>query len=313
MSNIVQHPYLFYTCAGLTASGHRGYNPDDPDAAELVRHIDAAAFPDDLKQWFRLARTGQVAVNPYWPRGSMLAVACFFVSEAWRFDTDAFFQFAESTGGISDPIGEEAFRQWIVRLPDVLHALAVHPAMPALWAEHTRIVERRRPMWEAMVRRAVAAADRFFAGGAPEMAFVPNLLTHYGVDFVRLDNRIMTIAASPDAETMLHETLHTAVSAHRGEIAACAAQRGLRGFADPEKMRAFGYMEDDSVESATHVLEECLVRALAVVLSGGSEERLREHAALGCTSVPLLAQSVKELQPDAATLGAWIHTVLGRM
>jgi hypothetical protein len=56
-----------------------------------------------------------------------------------------------------------------------------------------------------------------------------------------------------------------------------AEKHGLSKFANREKMIEFGYMEDDSAASITHVIEECFVRAVAVVLAEKGNERLQLH------------------------------------
>ncbi len=304
---------LFLACVGLTASGSEGYDHADGEIAELVEKLRAAGFADDTKTWFGRARTGQVAVNPYWPRGSCLAAACFFMDSAFAFDSAAFFAFLESAGVPPDPVGPENFREWISGAPVSLRLLDAHPAVPALWEEYRRIVNRRAPRWRAAMEKAVSAAQGFFGGEAPEMVFSPNLFTPYSADFVRLENRIVTIASAPDPETMLHETMHTAVARHRGEITAFTKKHGLAAFANRENMMELGYMADDTPASAAHVVEECFVRAFSVVLSGGSDERLQSHARYGCDSVPFIAARIRETSPTYQNLGNFIENVLDEM
>lgn len=311
--NIENNKYLFYICAGLTATGSEGYNHSDMDVLKLVNNIREAEFPDNLKIWFALARTGQIAVNPYWPRGSSLAAACFFVNDRYEFDINSFFSFLESVGGISDPIGIADFKKWIGELPNILRKMDALHSTPFLWKEYCDIVTMRLPEWCDMVEKAVKTVKIFFEGDGPEIIFNPNLLTHYSTDFVRIGNRIITISPDPDMESMLHETMHTAVAASRKEITDFAAKNCLSKFADRFKMIEFGYMEDDSVESIAHVIEECFVRALAVTLSGGTDERLRTHAEYGCESVPFIASCVREINPTNSTLNMFIQEVLTRM
>jgi hypothetical protein len=295
--NIENNKYLFLANAGLTALGRNDYDHADVEVSNLVKMIHAAGFPNDALTWFALARTGQVSVNPYWPRGSCLSSACFFVDHAFRFDRDSFFAFLGSTGVLSDPIGIEDFNDWISKLPVFLRLMDEHLATPALWNEYCRIVNSRSCEWNAMIEKAAYAVRAFFNDDAPEMLFSPNLFTPYNADFVRIGNRIVTISSVPDIETMLHETMHTAIAKYRLEIMRYAKTYGLSAFANKEKMLEFGYMEDESVASIAHVIEECLVRALSVVLSGGSEERLRFHAQYGCDSVPFIASCVRVINP----------------
>jgi hypothetical protein len=164
-----------------------------------------------------------------------------------------------------------------------------------------------------MVEKAFTAAQRFFGHDAPEMVFSPNLFSEFSADFVRIGNRIVTISSVPDAETMLHETMHTAIAKHRGEMMAFAETYGLASFANREKMMEYGYMTDDSAASAAHVMEECFVRAFSVVFSGGSEERLQFHGRYGCDAVPKIAALIRQIHPDDQSLGSFIKDVLSEM
>lgn len=311
--NIINSKHLFYVCAGLTASDGDGYDHADADVARLADGIRSAGFSEDVKTWFSRARTGQVAVNPYWPRGSCLASACFFIDERFLFEIEAFFAFLEGAGAVSDPVGADDFKMWIAGLPEALRSMDSHPASAALWREHCRIVEARSSEWRGMLEKAARAAKGFFGDDAPEMAFCPNLFTPYSADFVRKGNRIITISSAPDAETMLHETMHPIVAQSRPEIAAFAEKHGVGAFADKEKMMELGYMADGSAASAAHAIEECFVRALSVVLAGGGDERLCSHAEYGCTSVPFIASRLSKMNLPAATLGELIADVLGDM
>jgi len=310
--NIVNNKFLFYVSIGLTASGSDGYDHNDADISALVKQIHAAKFSDEIKFWFSRARTGQVEVNPYWPRGSALAVACFFIDETYIFKSDLFFDFIENTG-VNDPIGAEDFKEWITELPDILREIDTKPVTALLWNEYCRIVDNRSPEWHDMIKKAVNAVEIFFGNNAPEIAFNPNLFTPYSADFVRIGNRIITISYTPDAETMLHETIHTAVAKYRDKITAYAEAQGLGNFADKNKMMEFGYMENESADSAAHVIEECFVRAIAVTLSGGNDERLRFHAEYGCNSVPFIASYIRRIKLSYANLGELIHDVLDKM
>ncbi len=214
---------------------------------------------------------------------------------------------------MSDPIGIDDFKDWILGLPDILRNLDDHPATTALWREYCRIVHRRSPQWQGMIEKAVNAAKLFFGDDAPEMVFNPNLFTPYSADFVRMGNRIVTISSAPDAETMLHETMHTAIAKYRDKLISFAEVFGLGTFADKDKMMQFGYMEDESAESAANVIEECCVRALAVTLSGGSDERLQFHAEYGCTSVPFIASRIRRMKPSYTSLNEFIRNILDEM
>ena len=302
---------LFLVNVGLLHTGADAYDHGDAEISALAKRIYTLVLPDAVKEWFARARTGQVEINPYWPRGSALAAACFFV-ESGIFDIDAFLTFFEDAA-IPDPVGAEDFRVWVAGLPGALAELETHPALPPLWDEYRRIADSRAPAWSRAVDDAIRAVQDFFGEDAPAMDFAPNMFACYSTDFARVGSRIITIAAAPDAESMLHETPHATVALHRDRITAFAEVYGLAGFADREKMLEFGYMTDDSAASVAHVIEECFVRAVAVILAGKGEERLRVHAEYGCDSIPFIASRFKTVRPSAAGFGEFIDAVLAEM
>ena len=129
--------------------------------------------------------------------------------------------------------------------------------------------------------------------------------------FVRIDDRIITIAFNPDVESMLHETLHTEVAKYRNIIATLDKVYKFDGFADFLKMREYGYMQDfetqeEYIDAYLRVVEECLVRGISTALAGGGAKRLAEHANAGFGSVPYIGNCFQETQPTAALLGDFI-------
>ena len=80
------NPQLFLVSLGLTADGGTVADFTDSEATKLAESIKALRLSRNIREWFSHARTGQVKVNPYWPRGSTLAAACFFINEEGRLD-----------------------------------------------------------------------------------------------------------------------------------------------------------------------------------------------------------------------------------
>ena len=305
--NVERNRNLFFVLAGLVSSGANAYDHNDTDVSALAERIVKLDISESIRTWFSRARTGQVEVNPYWPRGSALSTACFYIEKGF-FDIDTFFSFFDSTA-ISDPIGMDDFRTWISELPDILLYMETQFDILSLWDEYNRIIDKRLSKWICVIDEAKKAAQGFYGDNAPDMSFSPNLFATYSTDFVRIGNKIITIAAEPDVESMLHETLHTIVAAYRDRILTFSEQHGLMGFANRDKMMEFGYMEDDSASSITHVIEECFVRAISVVLAGKRDERLYVHAEYGCDSVPFIASHFIKLSPTVNEFGAFIDTV----
>ena len=121
---------LFYTLVGLVTAGANAYDHNDYVISALAERICGLDISDDIKTWFTRARTGQVEVNPYWPRGSALTTACFYIDNEY-FNIDAFFTFFESVD-VPDPIGTDDFRKWIINLPVILSYLETHSVVQPL-------------------------------------------------------------------------------------------------------------------------------------------------------------------------------------
>lgn len=314
--NIENNKFLFYVCAGLTASGNDGYDHSDADISVLAREIHFANFSDDIKAWFARARTGQVEVNPYWPRGSALAAACFFMDDNYTFDISHFLSFIKRAG-ISDPVGKKDFKNWVIDLPDILRSIEYNHAIEELWAEYCDIVNARSLKWQRNIKIAVDSVKRFFLNkygeNMFELSFAPNLFAPHSADFVRVRNRIIVIASSPDAETILHEAMHVALTKYREKFTAHAEEYGLGAFADTGKMLELGYMEDESTASVARAIEECFARALSVILSGGKDEHLQVHSDSGFDSVPFLGWNIRRLKISYVNLGEFIDKALNKI
>jgi len=299
---------LFYAQTGLILTGANAYDRNDAEVADLAGKIADLHFNKDVVVWFSRSKTGQVEVNPYWPRGSALSVACFFINND-DFNTNAFFSFLESAA-FTDPVGIDDFRAWIISLPDVLSYIDALPDARLLWDDYCKIINARVPKWNNAINEAAKTLRDFFGGSAPEIGFAPNLFSCYSVDFVRVNNKIITIAAEPDIEIILHETLHTAVAVYREKIIRFANNFGLSGLADRKKMIELGYMADDSSGSAAHAIEECFVRAISAVLAGESGERLNMHSEFGFNGAPLIAARFKNVKPIYNNFGTFIDKIL---
>lgn len=298
--------YVFYICIGLIISGDDRYDHSDTQLIRLVNQINGAHFACYVKDWFAQARTEQVEVNPYWPRGSALAVACFFIDDMYRFDHKTFTCFIAHTASFSDLKEDVEFRLWILELPNILQSIDANLSTALLWQEYCRIGHMRFPHWSKKLANTISIARSFFGEGMPELVFSPQLFAPDVADFVQLGNRIITIASDLDAETMLHETMHAAIAPYRKLITKFAETFGIDAFAAKEQMTRYGYLKDESATSMAYVIEECLVRAFAAVLAGSGHDRLQLHATYGFTAVPFIALHFQQLKPTIDTLGTFI-------
>ena len=72
-------------------------------------------------------------------------------------------------------------------------------------------------------------------------------------------------------------------------------------------------MVDDSIDSITHVIEECFVRAMSTVLANKSDDRLCFHAKYGFNSVPFIASYFMAIRPTVQKMDIFIDTVFLNM
>ncbi|MDR0897309.1 MAG: hypothetical protein LBN04_05575, partial [Oscillospiraceae bacterium] len=227
---IINKIELFFINIGLIHAGANYHNPADAPIHELVESIRALDLPAATKNWFCSARTGQVAVNPFYPRGSNLAAACFFLQDG-KLNETAYYAFLKVCGS-QDPIGEGAFRAWMSRFVEILSGMYAMPGAMALWHAYEAIVAERSDAWRSMIASAQSKIHACYGDAAPELLFCPNLFNQYLADFVRPDNQIIVIAAEPNGESMLHEALHPLFAACRGWFMAYADKQPIARYAD---------------------------------------------------------------------------------
>ena len=299
---------LFAMAAGLVASGYDLYDAANADGIlDLARDVGQITLDEHIYRWFKAAKTGQVAVNPYWPRGHVAIMATYFCKDE-AIDLAGFMEFYDKLG-IADPVGRDGFCDWLAQLPQVLAYM--QGKMERFLARYWALVGSCMPRWLPMLEQSRKAAADFFGDNAPQLIFAPNLLfSPYATDFVRVGGKIVVIATAPDAESVLHEALHDAVGLHRDKIIAFAEKHGLGGLVEFDKMMALGYMHDDSAASCARAIEECIVRAVSVMLARGGKERLKAHAADGFVGVLRTGDLFGQIRPSVRGLGGFIAELL---
>jgi hypothetical protein len=291
---ITPNPALFLVNIGLIHAGADFQSREDTQIIALVDEIHLLKLPADVTAWFHKARTGQVEVNPFYPRGSDLAVACFFLQDG-QLNYDVFYSFLEECG-TNDPIGASDFRQWMKRFPEILSIVQALPDIIPLWHKYETITADRSGQWSEKISTAQSALHTCYDKNAPTLAFCPNLFHQYLADFVRQADQLVVIASEPSIESMLHEALHPLFASCRDLFLAYAENHGIALFADEAAMRNMGYMADTSVASKVPVFEECFVRALSVALSGCESERIAFHRDCGFRLTPYLAERFGEIE-----------------
>ena len=310
--NIESEKKIYAITCGMVAAGYDLYTTAWVDLYDFAQEAAQLTLDEDIKGWFKKARTGQAEVNPYWPRGHAVLSAVFFI-DGDGFDIDGFIAFFDETG-VTDPFSRESFREWIAELPRVLEYMDKKAA--GLWEKYKTLLNHLTYGSEPLMIKTRKIADDFFEGEAKELLFAPNpLYSPYATDFVHTGNKIVVIGHSCDTESMLHEALHIEVAKYRDKITAFSKKHSNGAFADLEKMIYMGYIDqkthvDEYNESYIRVIEECFVRGISTVLAGGGARRLTAHAHDGFGSVPIIGTYFEQSRPKASELGAFIDSVL---
>ena len=309
---IKNNPKIFYLACGLLAEGDRRYDSGDAEITALADKIRKVAVDANILQWFNLAKTGQVEVNPYWPRGHAMLMATLFMEEGSTLDIEPFVDFLEGVD-MTDPIGREEFIEWIGRLPEIL--TYAEGVFRDFWKEYCSIMFVRTNSWMPEIETSRLPLKEFFAGNVPHLVLVPNLFAGpYAADFVCcFENTVILVACKPDVESMLAKALHDKVVEHRGKIDGFARRHSIAAFADYDKMKDLGYTQDDDPAQTGRIIEECFVRALSTILSGGGEGRMQVHIKCGFVGLPIIAEHFARHRPKAENLGVFISGVLKDM
>lgn len=251
---------LFAAYCGLLKAGYDLYDPHDSIAHQVNCAVQEMAIPQASIAYFECARTEQITVNPYYPRGNDMGAMCFFADD--RLEDG--FRFLRESG--SPEVDDPSFHDWIAGLSGHLTAVQETEGFASAFASWQAALSRRFVDVESEIR----AAERRLTdalGIRQDISFAPNpLQSPFQTDFVRRDGQLIVIATAFVRESAIHEALHPYVAAHRGTLAQMLTQRGLRLFADEQRLRQYGYLWDDSPESQLHAMEECVVRALCGVV-----------------------------------------------
>jgi len=283
---------IYATTCGLIISGYDLYDKSNDTLHSFIQEIYALDIHEEVCNWFKQARTGQVEVNPYWPRGFALLSAAYFVSSEGYFNLENFMNFFDNTG-IEDPISRQDFRGWISAFPHMLGLMKNKTA--GLWKKYCKILDGFKSEYLDAVNKANDISRDFFGENAKDLIFVPNpLFSPNATDFVHIGEKIAVIGHSCDVESMLHESLHVELAKYRDKFTNLVSTHGIKKFANPSKMSELGYKNESAI------IEECFVRAISTILSSGDAMRLSAHANQGFTSVSLIGQHFISMHPTSS-------------
>ena len=280
MLESVMHPskQIFSIYAGLTAAGY-----DMAPPSRLVSAIRDANWPDEVLAYFGEARTGGCAVNPYWPRAFLLALASLYLPESppYRFpDRLAVARHVESLDSVSPDEKDEDTVDWILGLPEVYGLLSAQPVLETLWDLYQGSIDLAR--WNSAVSEAeslVAKRMGIPVDVLPRTMAVPNpLQAPEQTDAVAVGGTVYLIAAEPDTSSCVHEILHDLLTPALQLAHPMTDQYAYLLTAVLNDMLRLAYAWDESAESWRRVFQEQFIRAAEIWVSHGGDPKLPQYA-----------------------------------
>ena len=276
---------VFSVYVGLTASGYDLARASGGQAVRrLAQAIGDANWPEQVVTYFRQARTGGCAVNPYWPRAFLLTLASLYLPESppYRYaDTRVIRRHIRELDAVSPAAKGSDTIQWVLELPDVYEMLWAQPILHGLWnlyESSLNLAQCEKAASEAVsliLKRTGAAPEQL-----PDIVILPNPLQAPELtDAIILGGRAHLIKAEPDVSSCVHEILH-----HLLSPAIKPSRPVMTEFAyllDPvrDDMLRLGYAWDNTEESWRRTFEEHLMRAAEIWMSCGDEPRSVERGA----------------------------------
>lgn len=276
---------VFTVYVGLTASGYDMARPGRNKAVRrLVRAIRETAWPEEVVTYFRRARTGGCAVNPYWPRAFLLTLASLYLPESppYRYaDPDLISRHIQNLDAVSPADKGPDTLRWVLDLPGVYETLWAQPVLQALWNLYEASINP--PQCERAASEAVSTIlERTGAspGQLPCIVILPNPLQAPELtDSVILGGKLHLIKANPDAASCIHEILHHLLSPAIWQSRPIVDEFSYLLEPVRADMLRMGYAWDNAKESWRRVFEEHLMRAAEIWMTCGDDPGSAERAA----------------------------------
>ena len=314
---------LFATYVGLVASGYDLVDKNDKDIVELYDHITSIDWSRNIIDYCKYARTNKNKVNPYWPLGSILTSACFFIFtiNASKYETfEDFISFQRSIGNVREEEFNDEVINWLKKLPSVIDSIMGNHTFDELWNNYQHIIGVRTEDYSRILEKADRVINNFRADSQlalPYIVFSPNLLqSSYIADFVTKGNTIIIIKTSPDVLSVVHEFLHSVIKLLRDSFKKYIRKYDFGLMVDKTKMLSYGYMWNESEESMINALEESFVRALSIAMTTQSykaeqvSEYIQRDVDAGFKLVPIIVQHARRHMPNSNNINDLMTGVL---
>ncbi len=289
--SLIINKHLFAAYCGLISSGYSLTDLSDNDIRALYDRVQKIGFDSKISDYFSFAKTNTVDVNPYYPRGSDLSAACFFLENDIS-EYIAFLRFCHSPSA-----NDEEFIKWIRNLKEPLEIIENHAEFDLLFATYKELVNNRFSDISSQLYGFQNKIKRFNDRNV-QFVFVPNLLqSKYLADFVFKDNTLYIISTSFSQTAAAHEYFHILLNGKRGLLEKLIKRINIDDFINTDTMIKFGYMYDDSLNSKINAMEDCIIRAMcaAVIEDKDVESYCKTNIECGFVGVPAMIEKINEM------------------
>ncbi len=269
---------IFDVYLGLAASGYDLANPHR--AGAICEAVAAENWGRQTLQYFRFARINDGRVNPYWPRGSILAAASLLIDNAPATAHLAMIRaYLAALDNLSPAEADDATAIWATALPEQAASLRTAGAYSEARARYRHAIQAEIHENGLRYEREVLAAQRGLHAllpslSSPQVTTVLNPLQADPLtDVVSVRDRVYVVTSHLRAESYVHELVHILLDprlrAWEDRIA-----RNVR-LLDPvyDRMTRLTYAWDRSAASWNNVFAETLVRVLTAALGDGRPDR----------------------------------------
>ena len=266
---------IFDVYVGFTASGYHLGNPER--IGDISVRIQSASWDAQTLQYFRFARIDDGRINPYWPRGSILAsVALLAEHTEKQMLIEMVSEHLSGMENISPADLDTYVVEWAARLPRYLALVRDCRSYQELWDDYCKIIQ------DEIIENGPSYTDKVLAsrsrlGGLfPEQFFPSHCVTVLNplqanplTDIVHVEDHIYIITSHLRPESYIHELIHVLLAPYLADWKERIMQS--ENLLEPvyEDMVRMAYAWDSSAESWHNVFTETLVRVLTVFAADG--------------------------------------------
>ena len=248
--------HLFASYCGLISSGYSLTDLSDSDIKILYNKIQKLSLDIDSLNYFSFAKTNMIDVNPYYPRASDMAAACFFLEN----DISEYIDFLNFCN--SPSVNDKEFLKWIASLNTHIKIIESNKEFDSIFSAYERLVTDRFTDIDKQLNNFESIIQSF-SNYNIKFVFAPNLLqSKYLTDFVFKDDKLYIISTSFSAISATHEYFHILLKDKQELLKKLIKHININDFIDTNAMLKLGYMNNNSEDNKLNAMEDCIIRAL---------------------------------------------------